>query len=100
MAPFLSSGHDLGKNLENIVMLKSGKSQGCVLTIVKAPKSTVAGIWKQHEKIECYVSSSDCPVLAKKSCIVREGQFEKLDRVCFTWSMQQHFKDARVSIAS
>ena len=76
-------------------MLKTGKSQSCVSTIEKAPKSTT--VWKQREKIECQVSSSDCLALAKKRCIVRKGQLDKLDKACFTWFMQQRSKGAPVS---
>ena len=47
-------------------------------------KSTVTGIWKQCEKIKFPVSSSDCPALALKCCIIREGQLKKLDEDCFT----------------
>ena len=73
-----------------------GKLRG-VSTIAKVLKSTAADRWKQREKIKCHVSSSDCPALAKKRCIIREGQFEKLDKARFTWYMQQHSKGAPVS---
>ena len=66
--------------------------------IAKVPKSTVADTWKQREKIECHMSSSDCPALAKKRCIVRVGQFKKLDKACFTWFVQQRSKGAPVSV--
>ena len=49
--------------------LKSGKSQRFVGTLYGIPKLTVADIWKDREKIERYVSSSECLSLAKKQCI-------------------------------
>ena len=43
------------------------------------------------------MSSSDCPSFTKKRCIVREGQFEQLDKTCYTWFMQQRSKVAPIS---
>ena len=86
----------LEKKLKVIALLKDGKSQRSVSAIFKIPKSTVADIWKQRVKIESHVLSSDCPAFAKKRCIVREGQFEKLDKACYTWFMQQRSKGAPV----
>ena len=60
----------LEKKLEVIQELKNGKSQRFVATLYSIPKSTVADIWKDWEKIERYVSSSDCSSFAKRQCIV------------------------------
>ena len=46
------------------------------------PKSTVNDIWKGREKLESYISASECPSLTKKRCIIREPNYEKLDQAC------------------
>lgn len=74
----------LETKLEVITMLKEGKSQRSVSASLNIPKSIVADIWKQRVKIEDHVSSSDCPASVKKRCIVREGQFEQLDKAYTT----------------
>ena len=61
------------------------------------PKSTVADVWKAQEKIERHVSASDNPLFAKKRCIVKEANFEKLDKAVYTWFIQQRSKGAPVS---
>ena len=87
----------LEQKLKIISDIKGGKSQRCVAEIYQTPKSTVGDIWKDREKIERHVSVSDCPSFAKKRCIVREAKFEELDKVCYTWFMQQCSKGAPVS---
>ena len=55
--------------------------------------------WQKTEAV-CIVSrikSSSCPTSAKKRCIVREGQFQQLDKACHAWLMQQCSKGARIS---
>ena len=61
------------------------------------PKSTVADVWKAREKIERQVSASDNPSFAKKRCIVKDANFEKLDKAVYTWFIQQRSKGAPVS---
>ena len=78
----------LDQKLKIIDDLKEGKSQRLVGDIHGVPKSTVGDIWKDREKIEKYVSTSDCPTFAKKRCIVREAKFEELEKACYTWFMQ------------
>ena len=87
----------LDQKLKIIDDLKEGKSQRLVGDIHGVPKSTVGDIWKDREKIEKYVSTSDCPTFAKKRCIVREAKFEELEKACYTWFMQQRSKGAPVS---
>ena len=36
----------------------------------------------QQKDREKHVTASDCPSLAKKRCIVRDVNFEKLDQAC------------------
>ena len=61
------------------------------------PKSTVADVRKVREKIERHVSASDNPSFAKKRCIVKEANFEKLDKAVYNWFIQQRSKGAPVS---
>ena len=35
------------------------------------------------------MTASNCPSLAKKRCIVRDANFEKLDQACHVWFLQQ-----------
>ena len=42
----------LEKKVEVVQELKNGKSQQFVATLYSIPKSTVADIWKDQEKIE------------------------------------------------
>ena len=65
----------LEKKLEVVQELKNEKSQRLVATLYSIPKSTVSHIWKDREKIEHYVSSSECSSFAKRRCIVREANF-------------------------
>ena len=47
----------------------------------KLPKSTVGDIWKGREKIENFISQSECPTKTKKKSIVRKAKFEELERL-------------------
>ena len=87
----------LEQKLKIIDDLKERKSQQLVGDIHGVPKSTVGDIWKDRGKIDKYASTSDCPTFAKKRCIVREAKFEKLEKACYTWFMQQRSKGAPVS---
>ena len=82
-------GCTLEKKLNIIGDLKNGKSQRLLASDFEIPKSIIADIWKDREKIESHVSASDNPSLSKMRCIVREAQHEKLDRACYIWFMQQ-----------
>lgn len=77
--------------------LREGKSQRLVSNIYGVPKSTVGDIWKDREKIQNYVLSSDCPSVSKKRHIIREAKFEDLEKALVTWFMQQCSKGAPVS---
>ena len=79
----------LKKKLEIISQLKKVKSQRFVSSLFDIPKSAVADVWKAREKIERHVSASDNPSFAKKRCIVKEANFEKLDKAVYTWFIQQ-----------
>ena len=57
------------------------------------PKSMVADIWKDWEKIERYVSSSDCSSFAKRRCIVREANFAKLTKLAMSGSYNSAQKE-------
>ena len=74
----------LEKKLEIISQIKKVKSQRFVSSLFDIPKSTVADVWKAREKIERHVSASDKPSFAKKRCIVKEANFEKLDKAVYT----------------
>ncbi len=87
----------LESKIKIIEELTKGKSQRLVSNIFEVPKSTVADIWKLREKIQLHVSSSDNPSLAKKRCIIREAQFEDLEKACYLWFIQQRSKGAPVS---
>ena len=84
----------LEMKIEIIKNLRLGKSQRLVADL---PKSTVSDIWKIRERILEHVSSSDCPGVAKKRCIVREATFSKVDEACYIWFLQQRSKGAAVS---
>ena len=43
------------------------------------------------------MTASNCPSLAKKRCIVRDANFEKLDQACHVWFLQQHSNSAPLS---
>ena len=88
----------LEKKLGIIGELKKGKSVRCVSGLYDVPKSTVGIFGRLEKKSEKHVTASDCPSLAKKRCIVRDANFEKLDQVCQVWFLQQrskvlHFQD-------
>lgn len=87
----------LEKKLEIIGEIQKGQSQRRVSELYDIPKSTVADIWKDREKIENFVSASDCPSFAKKRHIVRKAVFEKLDQACYLWFIQQRSKGAPLS---
>ena len=77
----------LERKLDVIRMLEDGKSQWSVSAVFNIPKSTIADIWKQRAKTTAHISSSSCPAYAKKMFIVREGQFQQLDKACHAWLM-------------
>ncbi len=56
----------LERKLETISEVKKGKSVRLVPGQFGVPKSTMNDIWKGREKIESYVSASECPSLAKR----------------------------------
>ena len=87
----------LEKKLEVIKELREGISQRCVADLYSLPKSTVGDIWKDREKMQNHVSSSDCSSFAKRRHIVREAHFEKLDKACNLCFLQQRSKGAPVS---
>ena len=87
----------LERKLAIINEIKKGKSQMYVSELFEVPKSTIADIWKLRVKIEDHVSSSDNPSFAKKRCIMKEAQFETLDKACYIWFLQQRSKGAPVS---
>ena len=80
----------LEKKLEVVQELKNGKSQRLVATLYSIPKFTVSHIWKDREKIEHYVTSSECSSFAKAKgrCIVREANFAKVDDALYVWFLQ------------
>ena len=82
--------------LEIIAELRKGKSQRLASMQFGVPKSTIRDVWKDRDKIEAHVSASGNPSFAKKRCIVREPQFDKLDQACYLWFQQQHSKGAPV----
>ena len=61
----------LGKKLEVISEIRSGKSQRSAADIFGVSKSTVGDIWKDRDKIEAHVNASTNPSVVKKRCIVR-----------------------------
>ena len=87
----------LENKLEIVSQLKKVKSQRFVSSLFDIPKSTVADVWKAREKIERHDSASDNPSFAKMRCIVKEANFEKLDKAVYTWFIQQRSKGAPVS---
>ena len=87
----------LERKLEIIAEVKKGKSVRLVAGQFDVPKSTVSDIWKGREKIESFVSASECPSLTKKRCIVRDPNYEKLDQACHVWFLQQRSKGAPIS---
>ena len=87
----------LDQKLKIIDDLRKDKSHQLDSDTYGVPKSTIGDIWKEQDKIENYVSMSDCPSIAKKKCIIRKAKFEELEKVCFMWFMQQHSKGALVS---
>ena len=67
--------------------------------IFGVPKSTVADIWKIHNKITKHVSSAENPSVAKQRCIVRSSQFPLLDVSLSMWFVQLRAKGAAVPTA-
>ena len=53
-------------------------------------------VWKDREKIEKHMTASNS-LLAKKRCIVRDANFEKLDQACHVWFLQQCSNGAPLS---
>lgn len=84
----------LEKKLAIISELSKGKSQRFVSDVAK---STIADIWKVREKIMLHVAANDNPSFAKKRCIIKQPHFDKLDKACYMWFMQQRSKGAPVS---
>ncbi len=87
----------LDTKLQIIAKLQQGKSQRFTAEKFEVAKSTVCDIWKDLQKIQDCVSSSDFPVLAKKRCIVHEPKYELVDSAYWQWFCQQHSKGARVT---
>ena len=59
----------LDQKLNIIDDLRKGKPQQLVSDTFGVPKPTIGDIWKEQEKIENYVSMSDCPSIAKKNAL-------------------------------
>ena len=66
---------------------KNRKLQKCVSALYSIPNSTVADIWKDREKIETFVSASECSSFPKRRHVVREALFAKVDQACYIWFM-------------
>ncbi len=82
----------LEKKLDIIKELKGGKSQRCVSELHQVPKSAVADIWKEREKIKNYIGCGEYPSVLKKRCIMKEALFSKVDCACYEWFMQYAVK--------
>ena len=76
---------------------QSGSSQRFVAEKFGVAKSTVGDIWKDRQKFQDCVSSSESLTFAKKQCIVREPKFDLVDVACWQWFCQQRAKGAPVS---
>ncbi len=87
----------LERKQEIISEVKKGKSVRLVSGQFGVPQSTVNAIWKGRERIESYVSASECPSLAKRRCIIKDPNYEKLDQACHVWFFQQRSMEAPVS---
>ena len=88
----------LEMKLSIIKELEKGSSQRAVGESFGVPKSTVADIWKDRNKIIDALASSVLPTLEKKKrCIVRLPNFDLVDESCWTWFCQQRSKGAPVS---
>ena len=87
----------LEKKLDIIEKIKRGKLQRAA-ECFKVAKSTVSDIWKSMhtERIYKHVTVSANPRFAKRSCIVRDAYFQKLDEACYIWFQQQCPKGAPV----
>jgi len=77
--------------------MKKGKSVRAVSELCSIPKSMSGNIWKDREKIETHVFANECPSLMKKTCIVSEATFEKVDQACHLRFLQQRSKEAPIS---
>ena len=77
----------LEKKLDNVRELQKGKSRRAVAFIFEIPKSTIANMFLPA-KIRH---------LQKIRCIIREPQYDKLDRACYMWFMQHRSKGAPMS---
>ena len=82
----------LEMKLSTIIELEKGSSQGAVGESFGVPKSTVADIWKDRNKI---IDALVLPTL--KRCIVRLPKFDLVDESCWKWFCQQRSKGAPVS---
>ena len=87
----------LDKKLIIIDQLSKGSSQRQVSALHEFPKSTVVDIWKARDKIKEHLLISDNPSVLKKRCIVKDAQYEELDKACYIWFMQQRSRGAPVS---
>jgi len=87
----------LDTKLQIIADLQQGKSQRFTAEKFEVAKSTVCDIWKDRQKIQDCVSSSDSPVLAKKRCIIRDPKYELVDSACWQWFCQQRSRGAPVT---
>ena len=77
--------------------IQTGSSQRVVAEKFGIAKSTVGDIWKDRQKIEDCISSSESLTFAKKRCIVREPKYDLIDSACWQWFCQQRAKGAPVS---
>ena len=64
----------LDQKLKIIDDLQKGKSQRLDSDTYGVPKSTIGDIWKERDKIKNYVSTSDCPSIAKKEVHYQESK--------------------------
>ena len=88
----------LETKLEIMKALEKGDSQRLVGQKFGIAKSTIADIWRDHEKITDSVASSESPAFAnKKRCVIRHPKFDLVDEACWKWFCQQCSKGAPVS---
>ena len=77
--------------------VQKGSLQRVIAERFGVAKSTVGDIWKDHQKIEDCISSSESLTFTKKRCIVREPKYELIDSAHWQWFCQQRTKGAPVS---
>ena len=75
--------------LKIVAELKKVRSVRSVSGQLDVQKSAVSDIWRGRQKIEAYVTASDCPSLIKKRCIVRDTNYEILHQACYVWFLEQ-----------